>query len=86
MNISALIASYSTDPACSYSTLRHKTRKHYDSLCRRIDADMGPLDISEITTRGLLLTYKEWAAPSPGSAERLILEHGPDEDADNRAL
>jgi hypothetical protein len=92
MNISALIASYCTDPACSYSTLRHKTRLHYDSLCRRIDADMGALDISEITTRGLLLTYKQWEARGVSMAHatvgilRMLMGYGATVLEDNACL
>src|ERR1700722_15053777 len=72
MLIADLIASYRTDKASSYASLRYRTRQHYDSLLRRIDGDLGERDIATVKTRDLLLTHKLWSMRGIPMAHALV--------------
>ena len=72
MLVRDLIQSYRTDAASPYKALRFRTRQHYDSLCHRIEADLGARDISDLRTRDLLLTYKLWCLRGIPMAHALI--------------
>jgi len=56
MNLTALIRAYQTDEDSPYygSRLRLCTRNTYDSLCKRVEQDMGSLELHEIKARELL--------------------------------
>ena len=60
MLVSALIEAYRTDEATPYRKLRFFTRKHYDSLCKRIEHDLGAMDLTQIKARQLLLWHDQF--------------------------
>jgi hypothetical protein len=60
MLISELIASYRSDPVSTYTSLRYQTRIHYDSLLKRVEADIGAQPVGAIRTRDFQLTYQTW--------------------------
>lgn len=72
MRVSALITSYSTDPASTYRTLRYRTREHYDSLLKRINIDLGEKEIGEIKTRDVILTHQAWMLRGTAMSHALI--------------
>jgi len=72
MKIADLIASYRADPASSYHALRYRTRQHYDSLLRVIDADLGERDVTEIRTRDLKLIHQTWSLRGVAMAHALV--------------
>jgi hypothetical protein len=72
MLVSELIASYRTDPVSSYKTLRFRTREHYDSLLKRVEADLGDKQIGDIRTRDVTLTYQAWTLRGVSMAHALI--------------
>jgi hypothetical protein len=59
--IRSLIECYRTDPDSPFRKNRYQTRKHYESLCRRIDKDMGDKTIEEIDARAMLRAYEGWS-------------------------
>lgn len=72
MRIADLIISYRTDPASAYGKLRYRTRQHYDSLCSRIDADLGAKEIGDIRTRDIILTHQAWMLRGTAISHALI--------------
>jgi hypothetical protein len=72
MTISDLIASYRTEKASSYHALRFRTREHYDSLLRRIEADLGANEIGAIRTMGLIETHQAWTLRGVAMAHALV--------------
>lgn len=57
----ALVQQYRTDPDSPYHKKRYASRQHYDTLCRRIDKDCGPLKIAETDARKLLRLHEGWS-------------------------
>lgn len=72
MKIANLIESYRTDPVSTYRTLRFRTRQHYDGLLKRIDADLGTMDVAEIRTRDFQLTYQAWQLRGIATSHALV--------------
>jgi hypothetical protein len=72
MKISDLIESYRTDEASNYGRLRFRTRGHYDSLCRRLSADLGDKKIAEIKARDLIVVHQAWTASGIAMAHGLV--------------
>jgi hypothetical protein len=72
LRISDLILSYRTDKASAYPTLRFRTRQHYDSLLRRIEADLGAREVAEVRTRDITLTHQLWSLRGVHMAHALI--------------
>jgi hypothetical protein len=73
MLINDLITAYRTDvdsPYCKPMGLRFHTRGHYDSLCKRIAADIGALDLADIKARQLLHWHETFIA-----AEKVSMGH-----------
>lgn len=60
MNIKDLIEAYKTDRDSPYHDLRFYTRKHYDALCKRIEADIGTKDVAEIKAREIKHWHQEF--------------------------
>lgn len=58
--IRSLIDCYRSDTDSSYFKIRYRTRENYDSLCRRILADLGDKAIREIDARTLLRSHERW--------------------------
>lgn len=52
--LSGLIRCYQHDADTPYRKLRYNTRKYYQSLCNRLEEDMGEKQIAEIKARGLI--------------------------------
>lgn len=70
--VRSLIQCYRTDPDSSFLTNRFGTRKHYESLCRRIDADLGDKLIEEIDARAMKRTHALWRASGVPMAHSLV--------------
>lgn len=60
--IKGLIDCYRSDTDSSYFKLRFRTRENYDSLIRRVQADLGDKHIREIDARQLLRAHEGWIA------------------------
>lgn len=62
----SLVACYQTDPDSPYCSkskpLRYATRKHYDTLCKRVTADCGKDRIADTDARKLLRLHESWSA------------------------
>jgi hypothetical protein len=52
--VSGLIRCYQHDEDTPYRKLRYRTRKYYQSLCKRLEDDFGERQIAEIKARGLI--------------------------------
>ena len=52
--VSGLIRNYMGDADTPYKNLRYRTRKYYQSLCKRLEDDFGEKQISEIKARALI--------------------------------
>lgn len=61
-DLRSLIASYQTDEASTYHSLRYHVRKSHEGLLRRIADDHGDIALPEIKARLLLVWHKEWSA------------------------
>ena len=72
MKVSALIESYRTDPVSSYSTLRYRTRQHYDSLLKRVEQDLGAIEVADIKTRDFTLIYQAWQLRGIATSHALV--------------
>lgn len=70
--VRTLIQCYRTDQDSGYRKLRFETRRHYGSLLRRIDADLGETTIGEIDARAMLRTHEGWAASGIPMAHALV--------------
>jgi hypothetical protein len=58
----SLAECYRTDPDSSFRKNRYQTRKHYESLLRRIVDDHGDVMVSELRGRDMLRWHKGWSA------------------------
>jgi hypothetical protein len=54
---------YKTDTDSPYHSKRFATRQHYDTLCRRVVADMGTERIDATNTRRMKRLHESWTAP-----------------------
>jgi hypothetical protein len=70
--VRTLIQCYRTDQDSNYRKLRFGTRRHYDSLLRRIDTDLGETIIGDIDARQMLRTHEAWTASGIPMAHALI--------------
>lgn len=60
--ITSLAHCYRTDPDSSFRKNRYQTRKHYESLLRRIVDDHGDASVSELRGRDMMRWHEAWAA------------------------
>lgn len=51
--LKSLIACYQTDKDSPYRKKRYHTRGHYDTLCRRLETDLGSKNIAELKARNV---------------------------------
>jgi hypothetical protein len=58
----SLVNCYQTDPDSTYHSKRYATREHYDTLCRRIVKDYGPVRIADTDARQLKRMHEAWSA------------------------
>lgn len=70
--VASLIRCYQEDGDSPYRANRYATRKHYDSLCRRIATDLGNLQIAEIDARQMKRTHEAWSVSGIPMAHSLI--------------
>lgn len=68
----ALFAAYQTDPDSPYQTMRYKTRKHTDSLLRRIDAKHGTMRLVDIGVREIKHIYNGFRWPDGKEGRELV--------------
>lgn len=73
-----LVTQYKTDPDSPYHSKRFATRQHYDTLCRRVEKDMGAERIDTTNTRRLKRLHESWIAPYahiPDSQPKVSMGH-----------
>jgi hypothetical protein len=56
--VRGLTECFRRDPDSAYHKKRYATRKHYDVLCKRLDADIGHFPIEGLTARELLRWHR----------------------------
>jgi hypothetical protein len=59
--IASLIACYQIDADSPYRKIRHKSRQHYDYVCKRIEADITQ-PLAELNARSFLRLHEQWQA------------------------
>jgi hypothetical protein len=67
----SLIGCYKSDKDSPYGKKRYGTRKHYDTLCRRIVRDCGNANIEDTDARALLRLHDMWS----GDGEKIAMGH-----------
>jgi hypothetical protein len=59
-SVARLVARYRADERSPYLNLRYKTRKHYDTLIKRILEDCGNQKLADLKARDIERFYKGW--------------------------
>lgn len=60
--VRSLIASFRSDQDSGYHKLRIRTRRFYDTLCRRLETDHGEELIANVKARNVLRWHESWSA------------------------
>lgn len=68
----SLVMCYRTDPDSPYHKGEYVTRRHYDTLCRVIDRDIGAERITDTDMRRILRLYDQWTEPAKEGGPRKI--------------
>lgn len=72
----SLIKCYQTDPDSPYRKNEYASRRHYDTLCRILDREIGNERIEAIDTRRVLRLHDKWTEPKePGGARKIAMGH-----------
>lgn len=68
-----LIAAYKADPISNYRKARYCTRRHYDTLCRRLVSDIGHLPLASFRYRDIVAHHGRWTTESGVSMAHALI-------------
>jgi hypothetical protein len=70
--VRSLIDCYQSDKDSTFRKTRYSTRRYYESLCRRIDKDLGRMRVEDIDARAMLRTHEAWQESGIPMAHSLV--------------
>jgi len=74
--VGSLIHCYKNDPDSPYLRARYLTRQNYDSLCKRLEADIGGEKVADLKVRQFKRLHEQWSMPAkPGGLPRIAMAH-----------